>query len=571
MKLHYPHPGWGEARWDAHEDVHVDVALAVRALAELPGVRYYVGPEWTSLEVPRNAWSTRAWSLLTSTDWPPAVASRLQSVEYPSARKAAARAFVETHLWAPKQPLYAHQTEAARFLVANQGGLCADQMGLGKTRTAIVAAQSLAADFGSERPRVVIAPGYTRDVWRRELLATGAIKKPEQMSAAFTRDPTGEDFDWDAPWWFIHYDIAWWWRGYMALRRRPVVAILDEIHWIKNGRAQRSKGAAAIAGAASARIGLTGTPISNRPAELWWPLTVIDGSGTWGSPKDFRERYCGAVHDGYGLHDTGPTNVDELGIRLSDRYIRRTIDSAGVTLPPLTRTTHLVPLSSKDLAKHEGLVTEIGYEKLLEAITRGSAGKDTLARITRLRKLVSTAKLDATVQLATDMLEQGESVVVFTWQKKTAERIIRKLPEGTGVAVHGDFPQDARDRHVQNFQDYGGALVATLGALREGVTLTAARHLILHDLDWVPANILQAEARVYRIGQERPSQVTWMLAEQSIDVMLARVLVEKSRVMAETLGIDAAQEAVLELDLPAFVGPSAVEQDVARLLRDLGV
>jgi hypothetical protein len=331
MKLHYPHPGWGEARWDAHEDVHVDVALAVRALAELPGVRYYVGPEWTSLEVPRNAWSTREWSLLTSTDWPPAVAARLQSVEYPSARKAAARAFVETHLWAPKQPLYAHQTEAARFLVANQGGLCADQMGLGKTRTAIVAAQSLAADFGSERPRVVIAPGYTRDVWRRELLATGAIKKPEQMSAAFTRDPTGEDFDWDAPWWFIHYDIAWWWRGYMALRRRPVVAILDEIHWIKNGRAQRSKGAAAIAGAASARIGLTGTPISNRPAELWWPLTVIDGSGTWGSPKDFRERYCGAVHDGYGLHDTGPTNVDELGIRLSDRYIRRTIDSAGVT------------------------------------------------------------------------------------------------------------------------------------------------------------------------------------------------------------------------------------------------
>ena len=87
----------------------------------------------------------------------------------------------------------------------------------------------------------------------------------------------------------------------------------------------------------------------------------------------------------------------------------------------------------------------------------------------------------------------------------------------------------------------------------------------------MPANVLQAEARVYRIGQDKPTTVTWMLAEQSIDVMLAHVLVEKSHVMAQTLGIDAAQEAMIALDLPAFAGAGSAQADVTRLLQELGV
>ena len=569
LRLSYPHPRWAMVRWAPDAALDLDTQGAVAALAELPGVKFHAGPEWTQLDVPRNVWMTDAWALVQN--------ARTFGVNHNAAssgRMSAARA---PHLWSPKEPLYAHQVEAARFLVANNGGLCADQMGLGKTRVAIVAAQTLAAQIDSTQARVIIAPGYTRDVWRRELLATGAIKTPEGMAAAYTRDPTYDGFNWHAPWWFIHYDIAHWWQVFMAVRR-PSVAILDEVHWIKNGRARRSKAAGTVAGVAPARIALTGTPISNRPVELWWPLTVLDGRGSWGGPGQFRERYCGAVRDEHGLQDTGPTRVPELRERLTTRYIRRTIDDAGVELPPLTRSALRVEFDDASCAKHADVVEALGQERLIEALVRGDGVKDVLAKITKLRKLVSKTKLDATVKLASDMLEQGESVVIFTWQKKTAAKIhdaidvaLEKRDVDPGVLywLHGGRAQAERDQLVAWFQAKGGLLVATLGALREGVTLTKARHLILHDLDWVPANILQAEARIYRIGQDKPTTVTWVMVDKSIDVLLATCLVAKARVMREVLAIDAAAEAFGELDLATFAGEVSAAAAVRRFLDEL--
>jgi len=566
LRLSYPHPRWAMVRWAPDAALDLDTQGAVAALAELPGVKFHAGPEWTQLDVPRNAWTTDAWRAIA--DWEPTWDGR----RWRSALALAPLDAAASHLWSPKQPLYAHQVEAARFLVANNGGLCADQMGLGKTRVAIVAAQTLAAQIDSTQARVIIAPGYTRDVWRRELLATGAIKTPEGMAAAYTRDPTYDGFDWHAPWWFVHYDIAHWWQVFMAVRR-PSVAILDEVHWIKNGRARRSKAAGTVAGVAPARIALTGTPISNRPVELWWPLTVLDGRGSWGGPGQFRERYCGAVRDEHGLQDTGPTRVPELRERLTTRYIRRTIDDAGVELPPLTRSALRVEFDEASCAKHADVVEALGQERLIEALVRGDGVKDVLAKITKLRKIVSKAKLDATVKLASDMLEGGESVVVFTWQRQTAHKIVKGL---SGVpdfmyAVTGELKQDTRDWYVKRFQETEGAraLVATLGALREGVTLTKARHLILHDLDWVPANILQAEARIYRLGQDKPTTVTWVMVDKSIDVLLATCLVAKARVMREVLGIDAAAEAFGELDLATFAGEVSAAAAVRRFLDEL--
>ena len=67
-------------------------------------------------------------------------------------------------------------------------------------------------------------------------------------------------------------------------------------------------------------------------------------------------------------------------------------------------------------------------------------------------------------------------------------------------------------------------LVATGDTLGEGVTLTQASRVIMHDLSWVPSEVLQREARVNRIGQDKPVVSTWPLLRNSFDVLLAQLL-----------------------------------------------
>jgi SWI/SNF-related matrix-associated actin-dependent regulator 1 of chromatin subfamily A len=544
LKLSYPRNGWAQVRWFEDEAVPEKVVDVIMRLDDLPGVEVQAD----HVMVPRNVWETEDWRALR--------AHVQHSVQYSNIR-----AF--STLWHPEQPLYDHQVQAAAFLVAHGGGLCADQMGLGKTREAIVAAETL-ADEAPERHRIIIGPKYTRDVWRRELLAVGAIKSDEEFWFAEGRSPNDKPVDWDCRWFFIHYDIAHWWTTFLTQGRHglPIAAIIDEAHWIKNGRTKRAKATQAIAGCAPYRILLTGTPMANRPAELWWPLTVLDGKRSWGSPVDFRVRYAGATHNGMGYEDQGPTHTDELQQRLSNRYIRRTIESAEVKLPALTRQLMRVQLSDKDQGAYDTLQAKVGKDNLVRAVLERRAGRDTLAAITRMRKLTSRAKEETTQQYIKAALDAGDSVVVFTWQRETAERIA----DDNAWLIHGGFPQEQRDRDVAAFQAHGGLLVATIDALKEGVTLTKARHVVLHDLSWVPSDILQAEARVHRIGQDKPVQSTWVVADDTIDMLFAATLTTKASAMAEALGITAAQDAAAELGLEDFSVSSSVEDEINRLL-----
>jgi len=534
-------PRWVALRISTQE-MTLDVAAAATELSQLPGARVSELPDGVLVDVPCTLWaSAPAVRLFESAEALPAVALLRER---------------QHDLWEPAAPLYAHQRVAVEFLLRSGGGLLADDMGLGKTRTAACAAQSFA--LSRPGPVVVVGPRYVRETWRRELLAIGAIERPEQFAFAEGRAPD-PGFDYRAPWWFVHYDVANWWQGMFAAMRRPSCVILDELHWCKNGRAKRSRAAAAIAHAAPFRIGLTGTPMPNRPAELWWPLTIVSGPYTWGAPSDFRRRYCGAYHDGHGLVDGPPTHVDELRARLADVYLRRTIESAGVELPPLSRRQFDVALDDVDQQRHDEALRALGgARRLLEALQQHSLSEGVLAALTKLRKLVSVAKLPVTTALVREHIEQGESVVVFCWERATVDKLVRAASGGElpVYGVHGGVAQADRERAVELFQTHGGVLVATLGALREGVTLHRARHLVLHDLDWVPANILQAERRVYRIGQTRPTTVTWMTATDSVDEVLAAAIVGKVDAAHETLGIQAGVDLATELGLYTFVRDS---------------
>ncbi len=527
---------WARVLWPREQKHDAWMTLAIKTLKRIPGVRDSV----CHIELPCTVWML---------DEVRALWSRIGDSPYQT---------LYHHVrWFPARPLYAHQQPAVDAILGTRGTLLADDMGLGKSASAITAAETIRQTHGGSRPVIIISTLSSRNVWRKELRELGA-------GGTFHFLATRDLATWvpNADWYFVHFDVTLTWQTKLQGLKACCV-ILDEAHNIKNGRTQRGKGVYAVVATAPRRIALTGTPMENRPSDLWHLLTMLTGPSTWGSPNDFKIRYGGAQHTGFGLREGEPTHVAELQARMAPFYLRRTALEAGLDLPPLTRHLETVGLSRALQHEHDEVLAATDVAQLVHAIQSGSMRDEVLETLTRLRHVTSVGKIPATVDYVRNAQDQGEGVVVFTWEKNTAH-LIAKAIAGAFV-ITGDDPQMRREHIIEQFQQTpGSVLVATLGALRESVTLHTARIVVLHDWHWVLTHLLQAEARVWRAGQRRACQAVWMMAENSIDTILARVLYEKSKAM-KVVGLDKGLACLEELGI-AQLARDAAQDRVTEML-----
>jgi len=277
---------------------------------------------------------------------------------------------------------------------------------------------------------------------------------------------------------------------------------------------------------------------------------MITGNGSWGSAIDFIQRYAGAVYNGHGYVPQIPTYVEELQARMEPYYLRRTIEDVKFDLPALSR--NIVEASWEDARlgvqtkKKHGVLLRRHLAQISVALREGRISHDVLSVLSNLRVQTSMAKVPATVEMVQELRAAGENIVVFTWTVDAANAIARALettrndadllgPPTAAQVCTGDVSQLKRDEMVASFQEHGGILVATYATLSEGVTLTKARFVVLHDLDWTPSTIEQAEKRIHRIGQNNACVSTWIVLRDSVDELLARVLEWKLTLNAEMI------------------------------------
>jgi SWI/SNF-related matrix-associated actin-dependent regulator 1 of chromatin subfamily A len=212
-------------------------------------------------------------------------------------------------------------------------------MGLGKT------IQSLAyrARQPTRRPAIIITPASLKLNWQRE--AARWLTTPERIAvlSGTTPDPAALA---EATLVIVNYDVLAAWRATLQAIAAPVV-ILDEAHYAKNRKAARSQAAAALTLDAPHLILLTGTPILNRPAELW-PLLNLVAPADWPDFPVFAFRYCDPQQVGIGRKKSawdfsGASNLDELNERIKPYVIRRTKAQVLAELPPKRRA--VIPLT----------------------------------------------------------------------------------------------------------------------------------------------------------------------------------------------------------------------------------
>ncbi len=339
----------------------------------------------------------------------------------------------------------------------------------------------------------------------------------------------------------VNYDILS--KHMDTLARVPWAGLVfDEAHYLKNHTSARSKLARQLADQARSRGGpapavylLTGTPLTNRPRDLFVLLQLV-GHSLGRSFLSFAKRYCAAERNDYGWQTRGASNIEELTVQLHGVMLRRSKDQV-LALPPKLRTWLPVQVPKgtgvRDMRKVVELL--IGERDLAPGSTideRRLRGR-LLQAVTKARQKVADVKVDATIDFVTGAVEQGEKVIVFSCFEEPMDKLVAAFGE-SAVVLTGKTPADTRQDLVDRFQndDSIRVFLANIIAGGIGTNLTAATQVVFNDLDWVPANHWQAEDRAYRIGQTRTVNVTYMVAADTIDDFVQSVLEKKAALVS---------------------------------------
>lgn len=413
--------------------------------------------------------------------------------------------------------LFAHQREAVRWLLHNGKGILADDLGLGKTTSALVAAKAFAL------PILVLCPATLKDNWLDEAQLVDVPIQP--LSWAKIPPPPKTEY----------------------------VLIADEASYAQTWDAQRTQAMIRLARAPQCRAAylLSGTPMKNgRPANLFPLLYALDHRLT--QDKRWYERYfCAAHATPWTSWDiSGAAHLDRLHREIKDILLRRRKQEC-LDLPEKTRVRRPVEISAAMRQMYQETLEQLRaeYQRRVQAGEILPKG-ELLVMLNHLRHAGSLAKTEAALALVDELQQQEQQVVVFVDFVKSAQRLVEAL-QTAGINTElliGTTPQKSRIPLVKRFQSgQVQVLVATLDTGGVGLTLTAASTAILVDRAWTPDDTKQAEDRLHRIGQTNAIMAIW-LAFGDIDRWIDDLLEQKAERIGQVLGEDARLSPLDRLD-----------------------
>ena len=453
------------------------------------------------------------------------------------------------------------QEAGIAWAVKRPSVLIGDDMGLGKTIQALGVINS----DETVKSALIVCPLSVALNWQKE--SSKWLVRPLSVEVADTSHLPDSDLV------IVHWGIIA--KHKEAIRQRDWdLVVLDEAHYAKNIKAVRTR---AILGSrqdnltplsARRKIALTGTPIPNRPIEMYPILKWLDPSefGNW---LKYVTRYCAGTQTPWGWDVSGASNLDELQTRLRTTVMIRRMKTAVLDdLPPKTR--QIIELEASNPQVRKALAIEMettnatadaiataacemeiakasdDEEEYLAAVKRfHDVQQLAFTQMSEARHTTAMAKVPFVLSHLQDMLMGNASkVVVFCHHRDVLESLRQGLSTTTSdwlgvdtVSIMGGDSPESRQEAVDSFQKTPGTRVflGTIGAAREGITLTASSTAVFAEIDWVPGNMSQAEDRIYRIGQNDAVTIQHILIEGSIDAKMIKTIVSKQEVIDSAL------------------------------------
>ena len=415
----------------------------------------------------------------------------------------------------PQGAAHDYQMTGAVFMATRTGALNADDMGVGKTRQAILAAYAVKAHH--ERKLVIlVVPKSVRYKWQREILAVYPDEKIEVVE--------GAELSSDVEWVILNYEQAAKWQ---EIGERACVLIVDEAHKLKSETALRTQSVMAMAASIPVRYMLTATPILNRESEIFALLKITGHPLGRMELPDFVSRFAGSREFRSALNVAIREN---WMIRRSKHQVLRG------KVPGKDRTYRSIPMPRK---------MEQAYQ---EALNNGTS---TFGVLHSTRRFLQDACIKEAGKYLKKEVAKDEKMVVFVNYTEDAHahaEYLSSLGKGRFVVLTGDILSDAKRQEildsVQNDDTVKG-IVGSYGVLAEGVDLWRANHVYIASQPWTPATQEQAEDRCNRLGQTRRVRVEVPIFEGTIDAAIRELISGKAEIVEDVLDPEEAERAAI--------------------------
>ena len=419
-----------------------------------------------------------------------------------------------------------YQKQGVDFLKGRKFACLGDDPGLGKTAQAVCA-------LPPDAKVLVICPAQVKYGWAKEFrqwrgVSSSIINKgTDKLNGSAVT--------------IINYDL---------LIRKPLfnqfrdryfdVIICDEAHRLKNPKAKRTKAVLSRRGLLAKTESmwfLTGTPIKNRPIDLWPMLssTAPEVLKPYHSYLEYAYRYCGAYEDNFGLNTSGASNTNELFRKLKPFLLRRRKREVLEELPP-----RILDIVEFDCTKAVRRVIQDEENAILEELGDRDASDMTLASMTRIRKVLAKYKTPDALAFIKNLLEEVEKVVVFFYHHDTEKALKEGLKKYGTLTIDGSTPANKRPLKVQAFCEredirvFLGQMQAC-GEAIDGLQ-HASRVCVFVEPSWSATDIEQCIGRLERLGQKDPVNAYLLVIKDTLESDMLKTCVWKEKITKEILG-----------------------------------
>ncbi len=414
-------------------------------------------------------------------------------------------------------PPRTYQARAAEVVLAQGHLLIADEVGLGKTATAL----AVVADERA-RPAVIVVPTHLQKQWRREALKF----LPRARAHIIQRSkpyPLGDDLFGVPDILIITYHKLAGWAS--VLRKIAKTVVFDEVHALRTGPGtQRYAAAQEVAQRCAFRVGLSATPIYNYGGEIYNVLQVLK-PGLLGTVTEFRDEWCASA--GNNRYRIREPRAFGTWAREQFAMVRHTRAEVGRELPDVLKIVETVDSDTSALDAVEDRAVELAKILLERDETeRGQRMRAAEELSNQLRQATGIAKAPYVADFVRMLVESGEQVVLCGWHRAVYDVWKAKLGDLGVVLYTGSETPAAKDRARQDFVD-GEAKVFIL-SLRSGEGLNdlqkASSCIVFGELDWSPGVHEQCIGRLQRDGQANKVVAYFLVAEDGSDPTMVQVL-----------------------------------------------
>ena len=443
----------------------------------------------------------------------------------------------------PKHIAYEYQHQAVSSIRDLKYAAIFHEQGLGKTKIAIDIAL-----YWLEKKLVdtvlFVAKKTLLHNWQKELTVHTYI-----TPRILTQNQRDNFYTFNTPSRIIltHYEVlkGEYERFKLFLKSRNVAIIMDESVKIKNPNSSLSKTFFDLSSLFQKRIIMTGTPIANRPYDIWAQIYFLDKGQSLGNDfKEFKKtlKLSNDLCNDKLAQDEFEAALNGIYNKISDFTVRETKNSGIINLPK--KIYHNIITYWEDIQNE--MYNRLREEMKLTIIKNGYPEEDDsaeiLKRLLRLIQIASNPRLvdegyhnePGKLQYIKDLVEEivlrKEKCIIWSAFTENVNWLAKEFENYNAKKIHGQMNIDRRNISADKFinDPEVKVLVATPGAAKEGLTLTVANNVIFYDRSFSLDDYLQAQDRIHRISQTKECNVYNLIMKDSIDEWIDILLQSKT-------------------------------------------